>query len=68
MTRESTPPIAGNDRASESYCADGVGPSVVSERRYLAAARIAQKLRDAGFGCEIVSLDSAVLRLTPSKH
>ena len=48
--------IAGKRLAPESDCADGGGPSMVSERNYLAAARIAQKLRDAGFGCEIVSL------------
>jgi len=48
--------IAGKRLAPESDRADGGGPSVVSERNYLAAARIAQKLRDAGFGCEIVSL------------
>jgi len=71
VVRKSSPPIAGNDRALESDCADGEGPSVVSERNYLAAARIAQKLRDAGFKCEILSLvstDSSVLRLTLSKH
>ena len=71
MACESSPSIAGNDRASESDCADGGGPWVVSERNYLAAARIAQKLRDSGYGCEIVGLvptDSAVLRLTLSKH
>ena len=55
MACESSPSIAGNE-ASESDCADGGEPWVVSERNYLAAARIAQKLRDAGFGCEIVSL------------
>jgi hypothetical protein len=69
MTRESSPPIAGKDR--ESDCAESRGPSVFSERSYLAAARIAQKLRDAGFKCEIVSLvstGSSVLRLTLSKH
>jgi hypothetical protein len=48
--------IAGKRSAPESDRADGGGPSAVSERNYLAAARIAQKLRDAGFGCEIVSL------------
>jgi hypothetical protein len=48
--------IVGKRLAPESDRADGGGPSVVSERNYLAAARIAQKLRDAGFGCEIVSL------------
>jgi hypothetical protein len=68
MARKRSPPIAAKHRTSESDRADGGGPSVVSERRYLAAARIAQKLRDSGFGCEIVSADSAVLRLTPSKH
>ena len=68
MAREYSPPIGSNDRASESDRADGGGPSVVNERNYLAAAHIAQKLRDAGFACEIVSLDSAVLRLTLSKH
>jgi len=48
--------IAGKRLAPQSDRADGGGPSMVSERNYLAAARIAQKLRDAGFGCEIVSL------------
>jgi len=48
--------IAGKRSAPQSDRADGGGPSMVSERNYLAAARIAQKLRDAGFGCEIVSL------------
>jgi hypothetical protein len=48
--------IVGKRLAPESDRADGGGPSVVSERNYLAAARIAQKLRSAGFGCEIVSL------------
>jgi hypothetical protein len=63
--------IVGERWTPESDRADGGGPSVVSEPNYLAAARIAQKLRDAGFGCEIVSLvppDSAVLQLTLSKH
>ena len=64
MALESGPPIAGQ----ESDCADGGGPSVVNERNYLAAAHIAQKLRDAGFACEIVSLDSAALRLPLSKQ
>ena len=44
---------------------------MVSEHNYLAAARIAQELQDAGFGCEILSLvptDSTVLRLSLSKH
>ena len=68
MALESGPPIAGNDRALESDCADGGGPSVVNERNYLAAAHIAQKLRDAGFACEIVSLDSAALRLILPKN
>jgi hypothetical protein len=68
MARKRSPPIAGKHRNSESDRADSWGPSVVSERRYLVAARIAQKLRDAGFACEIGSLDSAVLRLTLSKH
>jgi len=66
--RESNPPMAGNDRALERQSADGGGPSVVNERNYLAAAHIAQKLRDAGFACEIVSLDSAALRLPLSKQ
>jgi hypothetical protein len=67
MALESGPPIAGNDRALESDCADG-GGQAVNERNYLAAAHIAQKLRDAGFACEIVGLDSAMLRLTLSKQ
>ena len=71
MALESGPPIAGNDRALESDCADGGVPSVVNEERHRTAAHIAQKLRDAGFRCEIVSLvptDSAVLPLTLSKQ
>jgi hypothetical protein len=68
MARKRSSPIAGKHRTSESDRADGGGPSVVSERRYLVEARIAQKLRDAGFACEIRSLDSAVLRVTLSKH
>jgi hypothetical protein len=68
MARKRSSPIAGKHRTAESDRADGGGTSVVSERRYLAAARIAQKLRDAGFACEIVGLDTAVLRLTLPKH
>jgi hypothetical protein len=71
VARESFPSIAGNDPALETDCADDEGPSVVVERNYLAAARIAQKLREAGFGCEIVGLvstDIVMLRLTLSKH
>ena len=63
--------IVGERLTPESDRADGGGPSVVSERNYLVAAGIVQKLRDSGFGCEIVSLvptDSAVLQLTLSKH
>ena len=56
MADEVSRPIAGKRLAPESDRADGGGPSAVSERNYLAAARIAQKLRDTGFGCEIVSL------------
>jgi hypothetical protein len=66
--RESNPPMAGNDRALERQSADGGGPSVVNERNYLAAARIAQKLRDAGFRCEIVSLVSTHNAVLLSKH
>ena len=40
--------IAGKRFAPESDRADGGGPLVVSERNYLAAARIAQKLRGSG--------------------
>ena len=71
MARKRSSPIAGKHRNSESDRADSGGPSVVSERRYVVAARIAQRLRDAGFKCEILSLvstDSSVLRLTLSKH
>ena len=48
--------IVGERLTPESDRADGGGPSVVSERNYLVAAGIVQKLRDSGFGCEIVSL------------
>ena len=68
VVRESSPPIEGNDRALESDCANGGGPSAVSERRYLVAARIAQKLRDAGFACEIGSLVSTDRAALLSKH
>ena len=67
MVRESSPPIAGNDRASENDCADAVG-SVVSEERHRTAVFIAQKLRDAGFKCEIVSLVSTDRAVLLSKH
>ena len=42
--------MAGEGRASKGESADGGGPSMVNE----GAAGIAQRLRDAGFGCEIL--------------
>jgi predicted metal-binding membrane protein len=50
---------------SESNRADGGGPSDASDDVHQLAARIAQRLRDAGLGCEIVDLlptDKALLR------
>jgi predicted metal-binding membrane protein len=41
---------------SESNRADGGGPSEVNDDVHQLAARIAQRLRDAGLGCEIVNL------------
>jgi hypothetical protein len=43
----------------------GGGPSMIDEVAHLLTTRIAQRLRDAGIGCEIVNLapaDAAVLR------
>jgi hypothetical protein len=68
VVRESNPPIAGKDRASESDCADGGGPSVVSKERHRTAVLIAAKLRDAGFRCEIVSLVSTDRAAILLKH
>jgi hypothetical protein len=64
MARESSPPIAGNDRALESGCANGGGPLLVSERRYLVATHIVQKLQDAGFKCEIIVVPTDTVMLT----
>jgi len=50
---------------SETDCADGTGLSTVGEDTHQMAARIAQKFRDAGVGCEIFNFataDAAVLR------
>src|SRR5262249_58260891 len=41
------------------------GPSMIDEDAHLLTARVAQRLRDAGIGCEIVNLvptQTAVLR------
>jgi len=68
MARESSPPIAGAYQSLESDCAGGGGPSVVSEERHRTALLIAQKLRDAGFKCEIVSLVSTDRAVLLSEH
>jgi len=50
---------------SETDCADGTELSTVGEDTHQMAARIAQKFRDAGLGCEIFNFmpaDAAVLR------
>jgi hypothetical protein len=56
MVDEVSCPIAGKRLAPESDHADGSGLSILGEDTHHIAARIAQKLRDAGFGCEIVNL------------
>ena len=68
VVRESSPPIEGNDRALESDCANGGGPSAVSEERHRTAVLFAAKLWDAGFRCEIVSLVSTDRAALLSKH
>jgi menaquinone-dependent protoporphyrinogen IX oxidase len=56
--------------APESDRADGSGPSMIGEDTHHIAARIAQKLRDAGFKCVIVNLvpvETARYRTAPTK-
>jgi hypothetical protein len=54
MRNESGPPIADKDQALEGDSAEGGGPSMANEDRHQIAARIAQQLRDGGFGCELL--------------
>jgi hypothetical protein len=65
MVRESSEPIAAGRRPSDIEGADGGGPSRVSKDPRRTAARIAQKLKDAGVDCGIVNFvptETAVLR------
>jgi|SRR6516165_6386261 len=54
MTDESGHPVVGKRPVSESD-APTVATVDVSENHQLLTARIAQRLRDAGLGCEIVN-------------
>jgi predicted metal-binding membrane protein len=57
--------LAGGRRTLESDRADRGGQSMVDEERHQITVRIAQKLRDAGLGCEVVNTvptDTAALR------
>lgn len=55
MADEKSGPIGGMPRASDNGCADGGGPSMLREEPHQIAARIAQKLRDAGGDVVIVN-------------
>jgi predicted metal-binding membrane protein len=62
MAGESSPQ---NPERQTSDGDSGAGPSIVGEDAHLLTTRIAQRLRDAGIGCEIVDLvptATAVLR------
>jgi hypothetical protein len=56
MVGEVSCQIAGKPLAKESDRADGSGRSIIGEDTHHIAARIAQKLQDAGFECAIVNL------------
>ena len=56
MIDEAGCPIGGERLAPENDRADDSGLSIRGEDTHHIAARIAQKLRDAGFGCAIVNL------------
>ena len=56
MIDEAGCPIGGERLAPENDRADDSGLSITGEDTDHIAARIAQKLRDAGFGCAIVNL------------
>jgi hypothetical protein len=65
MVDEVSCAIAGKRLAHEGDRADGSGLSIIDKDTHHIAARIAQKLRDAGFECAIVNLvpiDSATIR------
>jgi len=56
MVDEISCAIAGKRSAQEGDRADGSGLSIIDKDTHHIAARIAQKLRDAGFECAIVNL------------
>ena len=56
MVDEVSCTIAGKLLAQEGDRAEGSGLSIIDKDAHQIAARIAQKLRDAGFECAIVNL------------